>query len=152
MTLAKLSRSMYPSFPSLFDRFFDGELMDWNRSNYSSTNSTLPAVNVKEDDNKFLIEVAAPGMTKKDFKVNFDNGKVKKSYQIMPSVNISYSDNIIKLSAKEGFEKASVDVGMDRSNIKNIVLGLQIPFKIVLEINGVGYKASVEKTGIICNS
>ena len=81
--------------------------------------------------------------------VSFDNGTVKKSYQIMPSVSISYSDNTIKLSAKEGSEKASVDVGMDRSNIKNIVLGLQTPFKIILEINGVGYKAAVEKTGIV---
>lgn len=76
MTLAKLSNGMYPSFPSLFDRFFDGELMDWNRSNYSSTNSTLPAVNIKENDNEFQIEVAAPGMTKESFVVNYDNGKL----------------------------------------------------------------------------
>ena len=76
MTLAKLTNGMYPSFPSLFDRFFDGDLMDWNRSNYSSTNSTLPAVNVKEDDNEFLIQVAAPGMAKEDFVVNYDNGNL----------------------------------------------------------------------------
>ncbi len=67
----------------------------------------------------------------------------------MPSVDVSYADNTLKLFAKEGFEKASINVGMDRSNIKNIVLGLQTPFKIVLEINGVGYKAAVEKTGIV---
>ena len=76
MTLARLSNNTFPSFPSLFDRFFDGELMDWNRSNYSSTNSTLPAVNVKEDDNEFLIQVAAPGMAKEDFVVNYDNGNL----------------------------------------------------------------------------
>ncbi len=81
--------------------------------------------------------------------VSFDSGKVKKSYTVMPTVDVRYSDNTIKLSAKEGFEKASVDVGMDRSNIKNIVLGMQTPFKVVLEINGVGYKAAVEKNGLI---
>lgn len=81
--------------------------------------------------------------------VNFDNGKIKKSYQVRPQVNVVYADNIIKLTAKEGAEGASVDVGMDRSNIKNIVLGLVEPFKIVLEVNGVGYKAAVEKTGIV---
>ena len=54
MTLAKLSNNAIPSFPSFFDRFFDGELMDWNRSNYSSTDTTLPAVNVKENDNGIL--------------------------------------------------------------------------------------------------
>lgn len=85
----------------------------------------------------------------KDNVIDFDNGKVKKSYEVMPSVNIAYTDGEIKLTKKEGFEKASIDVGMDRSNIKNIVLGLQAPFKVTLEINGVGYKAAVEKTGIV---
>ncbi len=76
MTLAKLSNNWFPSTPSFFDRFFESDLMDWGNSNYSSTNSTLPAVNVKETDNEFLIEVAAPGMNKKDFNVNYDNGRL----------------------------------------------------------------------------
>lgn len=79
MTLARLSNNAFPSLPSLFDRFFDGELMDWNRSNYSETNSTLPAVNVKENDNEFLIDVAAPGLKKDDFNVNYDNGRLSIS-------------------------------------------------------------------------
>jgi large subunit ribosomal protein L6 len=83
--------------------------------------------------------------------INFDNGKIEKSYTIMPSVVVSYADNLIKLSAKEGVVRASVNVGMDRSNINNIVLGLSNPFKIVLEVNGVGYKASVEKNGLLLN-
>ena len=76
MTLARLSNNWFPSTPSFFDRFFEGDLMDWNRNNFSSTNSTLPAVNVKENDNEFLIEVAAPGMTKNDFKIEYDNGRL----------------------------------------------------------------------------
>ncbi|WP_320113549.1 Hsp20/alpha crystallin family protein [Draconibacterium orientale] len=47
--------------------------MDWNHSNFSSTNTSLPAVNVKETDDDFVIEVAAPGMSKNDFNVNFKN-------------------------------------------------------------------------------
>ena len=70
MTLAKRSDNFLPSF---FDRFFNSDLMDWNLTNFSSTNTTLPAVNVKETDDDYFIEVAAPGMQKKDFKVNFQN-------------------------------------------------------------------------------
>lgn len=76
MTLAKLSNNWYPSLPSLFDRFFEDGLMDWNSSNYSSTDTTLPAVNVKENENEFLIDVAAPGLTKEDFKLHYDNGRL----------------------------------------------------------------------------
>lgn len=68
--LAKRSENY---FPSIFDRFFNSDLMDWNLSNFSSTNTSLPAVNVKETDNEFIIDVAAPGMDKKDFKLNFHN-------------------------------------------------------------------------------
>lgn len=81
--------------------------------------------------------------------INLDGGKIKKSYTVMPSVDAQCTDNTIKFTAREGFEKASVDVGMDRSNVKNIVLGIQTPFKVVLEINGVGYKAAVDKNGLI---
>jgi HSP20 family protein len=50
--------------------------MDWSNLNFAGTNSTLPACNIKENENQFEIEVAAPGMKKNDFKVNFDNGRL----------------------------------------------------------------------------
>ena len=34
----------------------------------------VPSVNVSEDDKKFEIEFAAPGMRKNDFKISIDNG------------------------------------------------------------------------------
>jgi len=34
---------------------------------------SIPAVNVKETNEAFEIEVAAPGLNKKDFKINIDN-------------------------------------------------------------------------------
>ncbi|MFC4873904.1 Hsp20/alpha crystallin family protein [Negadavirga shengliensis] len=77
MTLARRrSNDWFPSFPSLIDRFFDGGLMDWDNSNFAGNDSTLPAVNVKENENRFQIEVAAPGLKKEDFKINFDNGRL----------------------------------------------------------------------------
>ncbi|GHN00312.1 heat-shock protein [Cytophagales bacterium WSM2-2] len=47
------------------DRFFDS---DWLRK------QSVPAVNVKETDKSFEIEVAAPGLSKKDFKITAENG------------------------------------------------------------------------------
>ena len=76
MTLARLSDNVFPSFPSFFNKFIEGDMMDWSNSNFAGTNSTLPAVNIKENENEFEIEVAAPGLKKSDFKVNFDNGRL----------------------------------------------------------------------------
>lgn len=76
MTLKKYENRMFPSFPSFLDRFFEGNLMDWNLSNFAELDSTLPAVNVRENDNDVVIELAAPGMKKSDFNVNYDNGRL----------------------------------------------------------------------------
>lgn len=57
----------------LIDRFFDNDLFDWASKNYSTTNTTLPSVNVKENDNEYSIEVAVPGFEKNDFKIEINN-------------------------------------------------------------------------------
>lgn len=76
MTLARLSNNWIPSVPSFLDRFFEGDVMDWNTWNFAGSNSTLPAVNVKENDNEYLIEVAAPGLKKNDFSLHYENGRL----------------------------------------------------------------------------
>ena len=82
MTLARLSNSNYPSFPSFLNTLFEGDLMDWSNTNFAGSNSTLPAVNILENENEYQIEVAAPGMKKEDFKVNFDNGQLTISSEM----------------------------------------------------------------------
>ena len=68
-----LVKTNFPLFGNLFDDFFGTELADWRNQNYSATNTTLPKVNIKEDENGFIVEMAAPGMKKGDFKINVDN-------------------------------------------------------------------------------
>jgi HSP20 family protein len=47
------------------EKFFDSDLL---------RNRMLPAVNVKETEKNYEIEVAAPGRSKKDFKISAENG------------------------------------------------------------------------------
>ena len=68
-----LVTSNYPSFSSLFDELFNTEVSDWRRHNYSTSNTTLPKVNIMEDEDGFNVEMAAPGMRKGDFNIKLDN-------------------------------------------------------------------------------
>jgi large subunit ribosomal protein L6 len=78
--------------------------------------------------------------------VTFNNGKVKKEYLLSSGVKVNHENDQLKLSAVDkNIADISMFVGMNRSNIKNIVEGLKSAFKVTLEINGVGYKASVDK-------
>ena len=67
--------SLLPANPrSLFDDFFNRELFNWGNSNFSASRTTLPSVNIKEREEAFEVEVAAPGMQKEDFKITLDSG------------------------------------------------------------------------------
>lgn len=57
--------------PEIFNDFFTNDWM-------TRTNATAPAINVIENENDYKIEVAAPGMTKEDFRITItdDNSLV----------------------------------------------------------------------------
>ena len=63
----------YPAFSNLFGEFFDKAFSDWNSTNFSVTNTTLPAVNIQESKDDFLVSMAVPGMSKKDFKLDLND-------------------------------------------------------------------------------
>jgi len=69
MSLVRFSNQL----PSMFDRFFEGDLFDWSNHNFSLTNTTLPSVNIKENTGEFKVEVAAPGFDKGDFKLELNH-------------------------------------------------------------------------------
>lgn len=73
MKLMKSNSPLFPTLPRFFDDFFTRDLFDWDARNFSTTDTTLPAVNIVESPNQFTVEMAAPGMTKKDFTIELEN-------------------------------------------------------------------------------
>ena len=71
-TLVRQNTNLFPSLPSLLEDFFSRDWAD-SRLGNRGFDSTLPAVNVRETNDEFTIEVAAPGMKREDFKVELDN-------------------------------------------------------------------------------
>ena len=51
--------------PGILDDFFGNEWVD-------KTSSTAPAVNVIETDKEYKVEIAAPGLTRDDFKIDIN--------------------------------------------------------------------------------
>jgi len=52
--------------PTVFNDLFDTEFMP-------KANCTAPAINVKENDKAYTVELAAPGMKKEDFNVHIND-------------------------------------------------------------------------------
>ncbi len=64
----------YYQYPSRIDSFFSKDVMD--ELFRPTFNGTAPAVNVREDEEGYSIELAAPGMKKSDFKLNLDHNRL----------------------------------------------------------------------------
>ena len=81
------------SFPSLVSDLFDTDvvfrpsLFDLSGGLLSGLNANLPSANISEDEKSFKIELAAPGLEKKDFKVETDNGTLTISSEKKQETN-----------------------------------------------------------------
>jgi len=136
MTIFKRNGNLTNNFPSFFDDFINRDLFNWGLSNYSDTNTTIPAVNIKETNDNYEVEVAAPGMTKKDFKVQLDGNTLtitsEKSTNHEDDKNVKY--NIREFSYQSfartfTLQKEVMDTERIEAKYEDGVLHLLIPKK-----------------------
>lgn len=106
------------AFPSLLDDIFGRELFNWENNNFSATSTTLPSVNIKESDDKFEVELAAPGMDKNDFKVTLN-------------------DSLLTISSSKNDEKETVEDNFTRREFsyQSFQRSFKLPNNVVDEEN-----------------
>lgn len=61
------------SFTNIIDDVFNRSISDFIGNDFAVTN---PSVNISELDDKFVLELAAPGLEKKDFNIALDKGQL----------------------------------------------------------------------------
>ena len=118
------------SWPSLVDELFNNDffpkITDWE------TNNNIPAVNISETKDDYKIELAAPGLSKEDFKINLENDvltvssekeekKEEKDEQVMRR-EFSFSKFSRSFTLPE-----TIDVEKIKASFKDGVLKLMLP-------------------------
>jgi len=71
MTLVKHN---FKTFNDLFDEIF-------NQATRNGNGLNIPPVNIHETNDAYHLELAAPGLTKEDFKVNLEKGLLTISFE-----------------------------------------------------------------------
>ena len=114
-------------FPTVFDDFFNTDFMP-------RANTTAPAVNVKEDEKAYTMELAAPGIKKEFCRVSIDeDGNLriaienkmeqkegdKKNHSLRRE--FSYSKYEQRYTLPEGVEKEKISAKVD-NGILTVVL------------------------------
>ena len=126
----------FPGMNNLFDDLFSRDLWNWGLNNNSSTNTTVPAVNIRENNESFIVEMAAPGMTRDDFKVELDGNMLtinseKKDQQEQKEDERYTRQEFSYQSFQRSFQlhKDVVDIDKIEAKYENGVLHLVIPKK-----------------------
>ncbi len=121
--------------PSVIDDMFK---TDWlgGTTNVNSIGTSIPAVNIQESDENFIVEVAAPGKLREDFKIELENDVLTISSE--NKKEIKEGEKAKKYTRKEfsysTFKRAfslpdSVDNGKISATYNNGVLEISLPKK-----------------------
>lgn len=105
--------------PGYLDRFFNRDVFSWD-SSFIGEGQTLPAVNIKETDDSFHVEMAAPGMKKDDFKIQLEGTALSISAKHQTESDEAEGDYSRKEFSYRSFERTfhlPKDV-VDSENIK----------------------------------
>ena len=78
MTLVRKFNNPVASLNNLFGDLFGKDF--YLPSSAAEGKYTMPFVNVKENDNEYIIELAAPGLKKEHFNIEVDNNVLTISY------------------------------------------------------------------------
>ncbi|MBR2136054.1 MAG: Hsp20/alpha crystallin family protein [Bacteroidales bacterium] len=126
--------------PEIFNDFFDNSWME--RTNY-----TAPAINVIENEKEYELELAAPGLSKEDFKIQLgDDGNLVINME-KKTVNKEEKKKGRFLRREFSYEKFhqslmlpdDVDVEKIEASMENGVLNIRLP-KIVKAVPSAEHK------------
>lgn len=111
------------------DRFFDS---DWLKK------QSVPAVNVRETEKNFEIEVAAPGLSKKDFKITVDNGVLTISSEKKEEKEQKEKDYTRKEFSYSSFSRSftlpeNVNEDDVKANYEDGLLKLNVAKKVIVQ-------------------
>ena len=122
-----------PTLPSWFDDILGKGFTSEYLSNFN-TGMTLPAVNVIESNDEFILEMAVPGFKKSDFQVNIDNNILSISAEIDSENNQTAGNYTRREFGYSSFKRSfTLPEFIDESKIKakynEGILSIELPKK-----------------------
>ena len=134
MSLVK-RENYWPTLPGFFNDFMNRDWYDWSNQNFSLTNTTIPSVNIKETENEFEVDMAAPGMAKDDFRIELNNSVLTISSEKQSDNKTKEGKNITRREfSYQSFSRsftlpAIVETDKISAKYENGILRLNIPKK-----------------------
>ena len=118
--------------PDILDDFFGSDF--WNDRYNLGLNTTKPAVNILEAEKEYRIELVAPGLSKKDIKIDLNKNVLSISYEKEESNEESTVNYMRREFCYNSFRRSftlpeSVNAEKISANHENGILHIHIPKK-----------------------
>ena len=129
---------LFTDFPLLFDDAFSKNFFEKQNRMFNT-----PAVNIKETDKSFELDLAVPGMDKKDFKIELKDGSI--------TISAKHENKVEETNEKERYSRREfsyqsfsrsfvlaedlVDTEAINAKYENGILNVSIPKKSNAPIN-----------------
>jgi HSP20 family protein len=129
---------LFTDFPLLFDDAFSKNFFEKQNRMVNT-----PAVNIKETDKSFELDLAVPGMDKKDFKIELKDGSI--------TISAKHEHKVEETNEKERYTRREfsyqsfsrsfvlaedlVDTEAINAKYENGILNVSIPKKLNTQIN-----------------
>jgi HSP20 family protein len=129
---------LFTDFPLLFDDAFSKNFFEKQNRMFNT-----PAVNIKETDKSFELDLAVPGMDKKDFKIELKDGSI--------TISAKHEHKVEETNEKERYTRREfsyqsfsrsfvlaedlVDTEAINAKYENGILNVSIPKKPTTQIN-----------------
>nr|YP_010471068.1 50S ribosomal protein L6 [Synarthrophyton patena]UVF62897.1 50S ribosomal protein L6 [Synarthrophyton patena] len=84
-------------------------------------------------------------------KITIQGPKGKLTYILSPDIRIEQTQQQLRLYKNSTNSKAKALHGLSRTLINNMVIGVSKGFSKTLEVEGVGYRAQIDKDNLILN-
>jgi HSP20 family protein len=127
------------NLPGIFDEFFTGNLLP-NFIEEGAWKST-PAVNIYETNEKFEIEIAAPGLEKEDFKIDLKDETLTVYSEKKDKKEEKEKGKVVRSEFRySSFQRSfslphEVDVNAISANHKNGILTIGLPKRVEYKNN-----------------
>lgn len=130
--------NLFPTASNFFDDDWNS-LFDWKNRNFPNKSTALP-VNVRENDNEYIVELAAPGMKKENFQIELNNnvlsvkGETKNEYEENDNNNYTRKEfSYQSFQRSFNLNEEVVDESQIKATYTDGILNILIPKKKEVE-------------------
>ncbi len=117
----------------VFSNFFENFEKSLSQT-FDASQGDMPMVNVKDEDKRFVVELAAPGMEKKDFNISLENNSLtisseKKEEKTEKNENYTMKEFSFNSFSRSFALPKNIKLNQIDANYKNGVLSISLPKK-----------------------